>query len=173
MHIMDEKFEVHGYGDFIENVLPVLDRIFDEILGDPEGHFTIALIEAVNNAARYAKAGMDEAEIKIHLEVYPGDIKISVNSDTKDFDVKMFCRDIKKLGEDKKWQLKDFGCFKKDRLSGRGIWLMLEACDYLCIDVKDKTVTLCTSYPAEKKYIQNIASLASRLYMCENGVIYQ
>ena len=41
------------------------------------------------------------------------------------------------------------------------------------IDVKDKTVTMCVSYPLPKKLItQNIGVLSERLFLSENGVIF-
>ena len=166
-------FHIHGYDDFIERVLPELDVICNETLADPEGHFQIAIMEAVNNAAQYSLAGLAEAAVDIKMSIRDMDIKVSVSSETKEFDVKRFCDEIKALGKDKKWQRKTFGEFKGTRLSGRGIWLMLEACEYLYIDVKDKTVTMCVSYPLPKKLVtQNIGVLSERLFLSENGVIY-
>lgn len=167
------EFHAHGYDDFIENVLPELDVICNETLADPEGHFQIAIVEAVNNAAQYSLAGLNEAAVDIKMSIRDMDIKVSVSSETKEFDVKRFCDEIKALGKDKQWQRKTFGEFKGTRLSGRGIWLMLEACEYLYIDVEDKTVTMCVSYPLPQKLItQNIGVLSERLFLSENGVIY-
>lgn len=171
--IKNIEFTIHGYDDFIENVLPQLDEICDATIADKEGHFQIAVMEAVNNAARYSTSGLDNAEIGLKITIFEHDIKAVISSVTKDFDVKGFRDKIKEIGQDKNWRRKNFGEFKSDRLSGRGIWLMLEACEYLYIDTADKTVTLCVSYPMQKQLItRNIGILASRFCIKENGVIY-
>lgn len=83
-------FHIHGYDDFIERVLPELDVICNETLADPEGHFQIAIMEAVNNAAQYSLAGLTEAAVDIKMSIRDMDIKVSVSSETREFDVKEF-----------------------------------------------------------------------------------
>lgn len=83
-------FHIHGYDDFIERVLPELDVICNKTLADPEGHFQIAIMEAVNNAAQYSLAGLTEAAVDIKMSIRDMDIKVSVSSETREFDVKEF-----------------------------------------------------------------------------------
>lgn len=164
-------FVAHGYSDFFDNVYPQLDKICSNTQED-DGHLQIAIVEAVNNAARYSLDGLERADIHITLNMHLKDMTISISSKTKPWDVKQFVRGIKVLAQDDNWRNKDFGEYKGDRLSGRGIWLMLEACDYLYIDTKTNTVTMAISYPYKSQFItQKIGVLASRLYIIDNGVI--
>lgn len=167
------EFKVHGYSDFIETVLPELDEIFTKTINDKEECFQIAIMEAVNNAARYSLKGLEEADISIEVIVHSIDIKVVIRSKTREFDVKGFCKKIRKLGLDDKWSFKNFGEYKGESLYGRGIWLMLQACEYMYMDVNDRSVTLCTSYPVKThQHVQNIGVLAQRFYITEGGVVY-
>lgn len=166
------KFKARGYGDFINNVLPKLDKICDKTINDPTGHLQIAIMEAANNIARYSTTNLEQAEININITVHMCDISVHISGDTKEWDVERYVTEIKRLAYSPDCVDKNFGEFKGDRLSGRGIWLMLEACEYLYIDSKTKAITMAVSYPFNPKIItQKMTILADRLHVLQNGVI--
>lgn len=160
------------YEDFINNILPRLDEICEATVNDPNSHLQIAIMEAANNAARYSLAGLEEAEITVKITIHMRDISICILGNTKDWDVERFVSEARKLAYSTEWHNKNFGEFKGDRLSGRGIWLMLEACEYLYIDSKTKAVTMAVSYPFNPNIItQKMHILIDRLHVLRNGVI--
>lgn len=166
------EIRARGYDDFINRVLPKLDEICDQTLKDPEGHMQIAVMEAANNVARYSLTGLESAEITVDVIIHMCDLCIRIQGETKDWDVENFVNDTKSLAYSDEWFDKNFGEFKKDRLSGRGIWLMLEACEYLYIDSNTKAITLAVSYPFRSALItQKMNILADRLHVLRNGVI--
>lgn len=166
------KLKATGYNDFINSILPKIDDICAKTVKDSKGHLQTAIMEAANNVARYSLAGMEEAEIIINITVHICDISVHIYGDTKAWDVERYVSDIKKLAYSSEWYNKNFGEFKGDRLSGRGIWLMLEACEYLYIDSQTKAITMAVSYPFKKNLItQKMHILADRLHVLRNGVV--
>ena len=166
------EIRARGYDDFIDRVLPKLDEICDQTINDPEGHLQIAVMEAANNVARYSPDGLMTAEIILNITIHMCDLCIQIRGETRAWDVESFVDYIKALAYSEEWQNKDFGEFKKDRLSGRGIWLMLEACEYLYIDKNTKAITMAVSYPFKQELItQKMNILADRLHILRNGVV--
>lgn len=166
------KLKARGYDDFIKKILPKIDKICDKTINDPDGHLQIAVMEAANNVARYSTKSLEQAEITINITVHMCDISIRINGDTKEWDVERYVTEIKKLAYSLDCVDKNFGEFKGDSLSGRGIWLMLEACEYLYIDSKTKAITMAVCYPFNPKIItQKMTILADRLHVLQNGVI--
>lgn len=166
------EIRARGYDDFIDRVLPKLDEICDHTIKDPEGHMQIAVMEAANNIARYSLSGLESAEITLNITIHMCDMCIRIQGETRDWDVEAFVNDVKVLAYSDEWRDKTFGEFKKDRLSGRGIWLMLEACEYLYIDRNTKAITMAASYPFKPALItQRMNILADRLHILRNGVI--
>lgn len=164
---------IKGYDAYFSEAQPELENILKLTVNDPDGHLQIAIMEAVFNAARYAKVGYELAEITITAKVFETDVKISIESDSREFDVEALRRKIKSIACDKHWTGKDFGEYTGHDPSGRGFWLMLMACEFLYLDYSGKKVTLCTSYPFDPQLIsRNVNILASRLYLEKDGVIY-
>ena len=81
------------------------------------------LMEAANNVARYSTKSLEQAEITINITVHMCDISVRINGDTKEWDVERYVTEIKKLAYSLDCVDKNFGEFKGDSLSGRGIWL--------------------------------------------------
>lgn len=166
------ELKANGYTDFINNILPKLDEICDKTVNDPDGHLQIAIMEAANNVARYSYAGLERAEITIKIIIHLRDLSVRIYGDTKEWDVEKFVTETKGLAYSSECCNKSFGEFKGDRLSGRGIWLMLEACDYLYIDCQSRAVHMAVSYPFRPNLItQKMNVLVDRLHILRNGVI--
>ena len=82
-----EHYHMKGYEAFFTEAMPSIKTILDERLADKEGHFAMAIVEAVQNAAMYSKAGARNVQLDIDLVATETDIAVKVSADTKDFDV--------------------------------------------------------------------------------------
>ena len=83
-------YEALGQDAYYDEVMPWLETLFDRYLQDEDGHYLIAVNEAVCNAARYAKAGYECVRIYIDVEVTPDSLRTTVTADTLPFDVQGF-----------------------------------------------------------------------------------
>ena len=78
---------MRGYEAFFQEALPPIKASLDKALGDREGHFAMAIVEAAQNAAMYARKSPEEVAIDIDLVATESDITVKITADTKDFDV--------------------------------------------------------------------------------------
>lgn len=169
----NHSFEVIGYDDYCEKVMPKLEDLLARTLQDSEGHYMIAINEAVCNAARYAVAGHDNVCIQLDMLINDGDIKTAVQADTLPFDVLQFRKEMAELAEDENIAEMEWGDYTGHSKSSRGYWYMLMACEYLYIDTTGKKVTLCAKRPFSPNHIaKKISDLVPRLYVEQNGVIF-
>ena len=50
-----QHYHTKGYDAFFQEALPPIKATLDKTLGDREGHFAMAIVEAAQNAAMYAR----------------------------------------------------------------------------------------------------------------------
>ena len=140
-------YEALGQDAYYDEVMPWLETLFDRYLQDEDGHYLIAVNEAVCNAARYAKAGYECVRIYIDVEVTPDSLRTTVTADTLPFDVQGFYKKMIALGKDESIASKEWGDYTGNSDKSRGFWMMLMSCRSVDIDVNGKAVTLVAERP--------------------------
>ena len=82
-----QHYHIQGYGAFFEEALPSIKSTLDKKLGDKEGHFAMAIVEAAQNVAMYAQKSPEEVVMDIDIVATESDITVKITADTKTFDV--------------------------------------------------------------------------------------
>ena len=168
-----ETYDFVGYDTYFDDVMPQLDQLLDTYLHDPDGYYSIAICEAVCNAARYSVDGCDHAHIIIQVYITANDIKTTVKSDTRPWDVETYRDRMMQLADNEILAEMDWGKYTGNTVRSRGFWLMLTACEYLYIDVNGKEVTLCVKWPFADNHISmKIKDLIPKMYLKKNEVIF-
>ena len=168
-------YEALGQDAYYDEVMPWLETLYDRYLQDEDGHYLIAVNEAVCNAAKYANDGPALAPIDIEVVITPGqDISVSVRSDTQPFNVEMFRDNMRKLAaDDSPWKDREWCDYTGSTERSRGYWLMLMSVSYLYIRSDGKEVTLYADIPFQKEHVtRKISDIVPRLLLMKNGVIY-
>lgn len=80
-------YHIQGYGAFFEEALPSIKSTLYKKLGDKEGHFAMAIVEAAQNVAMYAQKSPEEVVMDIDIVATESDITVKITADTKTFDV--------------------------------------------------------------------------------------
>ena len=164
------RYDVIGYDAYFEKAFPEIEAILYEVLHDEEGHFLIAINEAVCNAAKYSIDGDDKAEINIEVAITPDDVGVSVACPTKHFDADRYRQDLRLLAESKKHT--SWSDYTGVSARSRGFWLMLMAVDYLCIRQDGNSIYLNVSRPWRQDVVtKTIGDLVRRFFVKKNGVI--
>lgn len=165
------RYDLIGYDSYFESAFPEIEGILAETLGDDEGHFLIAINEAVCNAAKYAVEGDEKAAIRIELLVTDDDVTAAVACLTKPFDAEGYRQDLRRLAsKNKKLTWSDY---TGDSERSRGFWLMLMAVDFLYIATDGNRISLNVSRPWKKETATKlIGDLVPRFFVEKNGVIY-
>lgn len=158
-----------GYGAYPEIRTQIEEKLL-HVLNDDDDNFLIAIDEAVCNATKYALCGSDKANIKIRLKIEDTAIEVKIESDTKKFNAweqKEKLQYYAKTKGSMDWQdvWRD-----EEKVSGRGFWLMLSACDYLWVEKDGTAVTLHTPRP-NGCYQSKIENIVSRFFVIDQGVI--
>ena len=96
-----QHYHIQGYGTFFEEALPSIKSTLDKKLGDKEGHFAMAIVEAAQNAAMYAQKSPEEVAMDIDLVVTESDITVKITADTKNFDVLSYRQRLGRMASDK------------------------------------------------------------------------
>jgi two-component sensor histidine kinase len=139
-------------------------------LADEDDNFLIAIDEAVCNATKYSVCGTDNAEVRIQLKIEEAAVEAKIESKTNPFNA---CEQKEKLQHYAKtkgsmdwqdvWE-------EEEKVSGRGFWLMLSACDYLLVTKDGTSVILHTPRP-HGCYQSTIENIVSRFFVIDQGVI--
>lgn len=150
-----------------------IDRILNVCFQHPNDRFFMAVLEAVNNAAKYSVDSVTTAKITITMRIMQGDISVTIKSKTRPFDALAFQKKLQALLKDKKARDMDWGDYTKHQLGGRGYWYILEAVDYLYIDANGQSVTLCAKTPLDEdeELTAKVGALVPRFLVKKNGVI--
>ncbi len=162
-----------GAKEYDVNVFPLLDAIFMETLADPEGHYFIAVDEAVTNALHYGKQGADAEKVVVEVRLTESDITTVVLSDSRPFDVLLFRDKMRRIAENPQLAEMPWGEYTSCTQRSRGYWLMLQACEYLYLDVSGKRVSLVQRIPCLSDYVSRdkIKHLVPRFFVEKGGVI--
>lgn len=161
-------YEALGQDAYYDEVMPWLETLFDRYLQDEDGHYLIAVNEAVCNAARYAKAGYECVRIYIDVEVTPDSLRTTVTADTLPFDVQGFYKKMIALGKDESIASKEWGDYTGNSDKSRGFWMMLMSCRSVDIDVNGKAVTLVAERPFLTEHVcKTIRTLVGRLRLVD------
>lgn len=165
------NYNIKGYDAYFDTVLPDLQEIFSQINAD-ENYFIIAINEAVCNAAKYSIYGYDEAKINIEIVVTPEDVTATIASKTKPFDAMKYRDDLQKLKDNPTYKNMSWSDYTGLSVKSRGLWMMLMAVDYLCMDANGDKILLNISLPCRTEEVsRTIGELVPRFFVEKDGVI--
>ena len=169
-----QHYHIQGYGTFFEEALPSIKSTLDKKLGDKEGHFAMAIVEAAQNAAMYARKSPEEVAMDIDLVATESDITVKITADTQDFDVLAYRQWLGRMAEDKHQREKEWADIVKGTQKSLVYFTMLMAVECLYVDVTGKSVTLCASRPYKSIHIsKKIKDIVPRFMLEQNGVIIE
>lgn len=169
-----QHYHMRGYEAFFQEALPPIKATLDKALGDREGHFVMAIVEAAQNAAMYARKSPEEVAIDIDLVATESDITVKITADTQDFDVLAYRQRLGRMAEDKHQREKEWADIVKGTQKSRGYFTMLMAVECLYVDVTGKSVTLCAPRPYKPRHIsKKIKDIVPRFMLEQNGVIIE
>ena len=169
-----QHYHIQGYGTFFEEALPSIKSTLDKKLGDKEGHFAMAIVEAAQNAAMYAQKRPEEVAMDIDLVVTESDITVKITADTKNFDVLSYRQRLGRMASDKQLGEMEWADFVKGTQKCRGYFTMLMAVECLYVDVTGRSITLCTARPYHPGDIsKKIKDIVPRFMLEQNGVILE
>ncbi|TYZ20201.1 hypothetical protein [Selenomonas ruminis] len=167
-----QHYHIQGYDAFFQEALPPIKSTLDKKLGDTEGHFAMAIVEAAQNAAMYARKSPEEMAMDIELVATETDITVKVTADTKDFDVLAYRENLGRMASDKYFGEMEWADYIKGTQKSRGYFTMLMAVECLYVDVTGKSVTLCAARPYHPRDIsRKIKDIVPRFMLEQNGVI--
>lgn len=157
----------------LDGFTPIAKELYEkltEFFGYQNESFEIAIEEAVCNAGRYSVYGVEKAKIFIKVRFTDVDATVQVISQTKPFDATARQRELRKLAADSRYANMDWGDYIGLSSKGCGIWYMLTAVDYLCIDAKGQYIALSKS--TEKTDLTTkIGTLAPRFLVKQGGMV--
>ncbi len=169
-----QHYHIQGYEAFFQEALPSIKITLDKKLGDKEGHFAMAVVEAAQNAAMYARKNPDEVVMDIDLVATDSDITVKITADTKTFDVLSYRQRLGRMASDKQLGEMEWVDFVKGTPKCRGYFTMLMAVECLYVDVTGKSVTLCAARPYHPGDIsRKIKDIVPRFMLEQNGVIME
>ena len=166
-----KDFSFVGYDAFFSQIMPEIYALINEC-GEEDAldEFVNALTEAVCNAAIYAVDGMDAAKIFMNFIIADEQVKVTVSSKSKNFDVSSFRKKLMKIAVGKDGEL-DWQDYVGDSQQGRGIWLMLSFFDAVCIAIDGSEVTLITRLPLRCTQVNTVKKIVHKFFIVRNGVI--
>lgn len=135
-----------GYDDVRGDVKAIVNRITKDY---ENMSFYIAINEAVSNALLYSKSGFMTAVVVIDVRKDGKFLAVQVGSDSSGFNVGRYIDSMKELVKDDSYA--DWSEFLRDSPRGRGIWLMLTACDKVVYASKGDRVILISKLPCVLK----------------------
>lgn len=169
-----QHYHMTSYDAFFAEVLPPIRASLDKTLGDKDGHFAMAIVEAVQNAAMYSLKSPEEVEIDIDVVTTESDISVKVTADTKQFDVMSYRQRLGRMASDKYLGEMEWADLTKGVHKSRGYFTMLMAVECLYVDVTGKSVTLCAARPYNPEDIsKKIKDIVPRFMLENNGVIIE
>ena len=168
-----KSFACFGYDDFFTLVSPELDAICTDFFKQENYLFETAILEAVCNAARYSIHGQKNAEIHFRVYIDELSLKVVVLSKTNNFNVKEYRQNLSSLCDDPEIGNLNWGEYTKDNEDGgRGLWLMLQACQYVIMNYTGQEITLISNRSIANNPTRKIKNLVPRFLIEEEGVIF-
>lgn len=166
------NFTLEGYQNYakIENKISAL---LEEIYADKYLPLMIAINETVLNAAKYHINGFEKANITILFRIFTNELRVSIKSNTKTFDAFSYQNKLKKILENEKDVMIEWGDYIGDRDVGRGFWYILSAVDYLFMDEFGDEITLVIrKTKSDLPEVNSLYYLIPKFLVMRNGVIY-
>lgn len=168
------QFKFTGYQNYCE-VEKDIEKLFRRAFERDNPSFTIAVNEAMCNAARYSIYGITTAPIEITVRLSGYDIAVTVKSITEVFDTQKYQAELQELAKDPAICNMEWGDYLADNDASRGIWYMLTAVDYLYFDTLGQSVTLATRTDGKSDMFNEpntkIGALVPKFLVNEGGVI--
>lgn len=155
----------------LDGFTPIAEELYEKLTeffvfrNEP---FEIAIEEAVCNAGRYSVYGVEKAKIVIKVRLTDIDVTVQVISKTKPFDTTARQKELRKLAADSRYADMEWGDYVGSTTQGCGIWYMLTAVDYLCIDARGQCIALSKS-KEKNELITKIGALAPRFLVKQGG----
>lgn len=160
-----------GYPAYRQYRKEIKDRI-TTATEDEDLNYYLAVNEAVCNAARYGTQGVLETAIQIKLKIEPDALQTKIFSSTKAFDMMAYRNQLRALAQDETTKSLDWDKWLQDADHGRGIWLMLAACDFICMEKNGQFIELHTPLPFQARIVKTqIGHLVSRFFIDDRGLI--
>lgn len=169
-----QHYHIQGYEAFFQEALPLIKHTLDKKLGDKEGHFAMAIVEAAQNAAMYARKSPEEMAMDIDLVATETDITVKITADTKEFDVLAYREKLGRMASDTYLGEMEWADYIKGTQKSCGYFTMLMAVECLYVDVTGKSVTLCAARPYHPGGIsRKIKDIVPRFMLEQDGVILE
>lgn len=134
--------------------------------------FLMGVNEAVSNVCRYYPTGPEKAPVCISVLLTESELRVAVLSN--DFDKTFQPADLQKkfrqLADDPSYANMDWGRYVRDSERGTGFWFMLQASDYVIVDLDDGSVILST-HRQMRLLNPRISYLAAKFFIRKGGVI--
>lgn len=164
--MINRHYEFTGLQAFDSSVADDLYRDCTHFFGHRNEDFEIAVEEAVCNAARYSLDGVKRGIISLWLRITDTDLSLTVCSRTHFFDALSYQQELKALAADPRYANMDWGDYVGLSAMGCGIWYMLTAVDYLCMDHKGQYVLLSKSLCSlDRTVTTKIGALVPRFFI--------
>lgn len=161
-------FKFKRYQDFLDDFNNFRNLIYQYVEEDDD-QFLCAIAEAVCNAVRYSDNSVNHP-FQIELHVDDNSIFVTVESKTRPFNTYQFYLRLRKYIHDKKVSGKTWSDLCGKSAHGRGIWLMLSACDFVMFDnLGDKVILHRPLKNASFLLHEKVCQLAHRFFV-EDGV---
>ena len=170
MEFREYRFE--GYQNY-EDVQKDIGKVLEGCFGCVNPYYGLAMNEAVCNAAKYSLDGPAKAKIIIQLRTTPDDVALAVLARTRPFDATRYQRELRALLLRPEIRSLEWGDYTADTEKSRGFWYILMACDYMYMDAKGQSVTICRSrkFDPDEEVDTHIERLVPRFLVCKDGVI--
>lgn len=172
MQFSTHTYEFTGYQNY-EKTQKKIETLLTDAFEAENYRFLMAVNEAVCNAARYSLYKPQKARITIEVRVMNYDVAVKVSSPTSPFRAEEYQKKLRRILDDKKVREMEWGDFLGFQLTSRGFYYMLSAVDYLYVDEKGQSVTLCakTPYDPSQPYSTKLGDIIPKFLVSKNGVI--
>lgn len=133
------KFKFTGYDNYpIDEVIKMIEKHIKD--RETSLRLILAVNEAVCNAARYSINLLNECKIKIKIYVKDKEIIIIVSSKTVDNSAIGIRKKMYRIAD--KNRNSDWGEATRNKLNGRGLWIMLQGVSKLVVDEQMNWISL-------------------------------
>lgn len=148
---MEYKFNFIGYQNYPNQML---FDFFYMYFKDNEktAFFMVAITEAICNACRYNQKSYDRAKIDITIKYVNKALIVSIQAQTYKTKAKEIKHTLSKLIKHNNFY---WHKIIQDKPSGRGMWLMLQACDRVILEPDMQKVHLVVYLPYKIKKLSN------------------
>lgn len=166
---MEYTYQFRGHRDY-QTCEKEIKKLLENEMGYADTAYYIAINEAVCNAVLYGNAGVADTEVQISVVIERFFIVVKVRSNSEYFDTEAFRKNLNMIAE-KNGNI-DWRVYKKNDLSGRGIWMMLTGADFVLVESQGHEVSLIRKKPYQREFLlRGIKDVVSRFYIEKNGAV--